>query len=312
MSSGANIGDGGPDGIGDNPTDLGAWELFQLGWLNKEGNQGPFYDVAFAGETSQHTLSKNVPATTGGKQALFTLLPDAERPLNLGAPASGSQMFWSTQGDDLNTTMTKTGVSGTNLTAQVNYDIETDWDYAFLEASTDGGTTWSKVMTNLSDTNVPPHGGHNQSGFNNTGEGITGSTAGAWKSLTATLPAGTNAVRFRYQTDGAVAEKGFRVDDIAIDGTTIGTAETATEGWDVRRVPHARPARRSRSSSTPTSRRTVSTTATTRRSSRRTTSGSSAASRTGWRATRTRTGCWCRTGTTPTATTTSVTTPAPA
>ncbi|MCY7289768.1 MAG: immune inhibitor A, partial [Cryobacterium sp.] len=30
MSSGANIGDGGPDGIGDAPTDLTAWELFQL------------------------------------------------------------------------------------------------------------------------------------------------------------------------------------------------------------------------------------------------------------------------------------------
>ena len=301
-----------PTGIGDDPTDLGAWELFQLGWLNKEGAQGPFYDVAFAGETSQHTLSKNVPATTGGEQALFTFLPDVERPLNLGAPASGSQMFWSTQGDNLNTTMTKTGVSGTNLTAQVNYDIETDWDYAFLEASTDGGTTWSKVMTNLSDTNVPPHGGHNQSGFNNTGEGITGSTAGAWKSLTATLPAGTNAVRFRYQTDGAAAEKGFRVDDIAIDGTTIGTAESDAEGWEFDGFRTTTRLGDREASSTPTSRRTVSTTATTRRSSRRTTSGSSAAVRTGSRATRTRTGCSSRTGTTPTPTTTSVTTPVPA
>jgi immune inhibitor A len=50
-------------------------------------------------------------------------------------------------------------------------------------------------------------------------------------SLTATLPAGTTAVRFRYQTDGAAAESGFRADDIAIDGTVIGTAETDTEGW---------------------------------------------------------------------------------
>ena len=33
MSSGANIGDGGRDGIGDDPTDMGAWEKFQLGWL---------------------------------------------------------------------------------------------------------------------------------------------------------------------------------------------------------------------------------------------------------------------------------------
>ena len=49
MSSGANIGDGGPDGIGDAPTDMGVWELFQLGWLNEQGDQGPFYDVAYAG-----------------------------------------------------------------------------------------------------------------------------------------------------------------------------------------------------------------------------------------------------------------------
>ncbi len=222
MSSGANIGDGGPNGIGDAPTDLGAWELFQLGWLNKQGGKGPFYDVASAGQTSTHTLGTNVPATTSGAQALFTLLPDKEVPLNLGAPYAGSQMFWSTQGDDLNTTMTKTDVSAGSLTAQVNYQIETDWDYAFLEAQVNGA--WTPVATNLSDT------AGDQSGFNSSKTGMTGATSG-WTAMTATLPAGTSAVRFRYQTDGAVAEPGFRVDDIAVNGTTIGTAENDTEGW---------------------------------------------------------------------------------
>ena len=56
MSSGSNIGDGSPDGIGDAPTDMGAWELFQLGWLDAQGDKGPFYEVAYAGETSTHTL----------------------------------------------------------------------------------------------------------------------------------------------------------------------------------------------------------------------------------------------------------------
>ena len=41
MSSGANIGDGGPDGIGDAPTDMGAWERLQLGWLERPGRPGP-------------------------------------------------------------------------------------------------------------------------------------------------------------------------------------------------------------------------------------------------------------------------------
>ncbi|MCF6377063.1 immune inhibitor A [Nocardioides KLBMP 9356] len=225
MSSGANIGDGG-DTIGDAPTDMGAWELFQLGWLNKQGDQGPFYQVVDPGKKATVRLGKNVPATSQAKQAIIATLPDKEVKQELGAPASdgGTKYFWSDQGDDLNNSMTKTGVSGTNLTAKVRYDIEEDWDYAFLEASTDGGTTWTPVATNLSDTSG------DQSGFNTSKTGITGTKAD-WTGLTATLPAGTTAVRFRYQTDGAFTLSGFQVDNIAIDGTVIGTAENDNEGW---------------------------------------------------------------------------------
>jgi immune inhibitor A len=222
MSSGANIGDGGPDGIGDNPTDLGAWEKFQLGWLD--------YDVAFAGEKSSHRLGPAEGQTRNGKQGLFVVLPDKSVPLQLGDPCSGcgSKYFYSGAGNDLDVTMTKSGVSGSSLTAKVRYEIEEDWDYAFLEASPDG-STWTQVVTNLSD--APGHTGHNQSGFNDSGAGLTGSTGGNWLDLTATLPSGTTAVRFRYETDPAVAESGFQVDQIAVDGTPIGTAETDSEGW---------------------------------------------------------------------------------
>ncbi|RYB96170.1 M6 family metalloprotease domain-containing protein [Nocardioides glacieisoli] len=225
MSSGSNIGDGG-DTIGDAPTDMGAWELFQLGWLDAQGDQGPFYEVVRPGEKSTVRLGKNVPATNKAKQAIIATLPDKEVPLELGAPApdGGTKYFWSDQGDNLNNTMTKTGITGTDLTASVRYDIEEDWDYAFLEASTDGGTTWTPVTTNLSDTSG------DQSGFNTSLTGITGTTA-TWSSLTATLPAGTNAVRFRYQTDGAFVLSGFQVDNINVGGTVIGTAENENEGW---------------------------------------------------------------------------------
>jgi immune inhibitor A len=126
-------------------------------------------------------------------------------------------------GDELNTSMSR-AASGSTLTADVWYEIEEDWDYAFLEASTDGGATWTPVANNLSDTSG------DQSGFNTSQTGITG-LSGGWKTLTAALPAGTNAIRFRYQTDAAVAEKGFVADNIAVDGTPIGTAETDSEGW---------------------------------------------------------------------------------
>jgi immune inhibitor A len=214
MSSGANIGSSSPDGIGDAPTDLGVWEKLQLGWLN--------YEVAFAGAKSVHALG---PAGSNTKQAqaLFVVLPDRLVQSTIVNPYVGSYAFWSGSADNLNNTMTKTGVSGASFTAKVWYRIETDWDYAFLEASANGGTTWAPVATNLSDD------AGDQSGFNTSKTGITGSSGG-WLDLTATLPAGTNAIRLRYQTDGAVQEAGFVIDNIMVGGVLLGSAESE-EGW---------------------------------------------------------------------------------
>jgi immune inhibitor A len=106
-----------------------------------------------------------------------------------------------------------------SLTAWVRYDIETDWDYAYL--TVDG----TPVATNLS-VNTNPNG-------QNFGEGITGDSGGAWVALTADLSAfggGTHEIGFRYWTDGAVAPTGFEVDDIQINGTDVGDNETDA-GW---------------------------------------------------------------------------------
>src|SRR4029450_2770187 len=69
-----------------------------------------------------------------------------------------------------------------------------------------------------------------QSAINASGAVIDGTTGGAYVPLTATLPAGTNAIRVRYTTDGGVALPGFRIDNIEINGTPVGTAEVV-EGW---------------------------------------------------------------------------------
>ncbi|MEO8330403.1 MAG: peptidase M6, partial [Candidatus Nanopelagicales bacterium] len=106
------------------------------------------------------------------------------------------------------------------------YEIETGYDYAFVEASTDGGATWKPVATNLSDTSG------DLSGYNGSKTGLTGSTHGEWVSLTSnsSLPAGTDALRFRYQTDGGVAKAGFQVDNINVGSTNVGDAESI-QGW---------------------------------------------------------------------------------
>ncbi len=97
MSSGSNTGDG-ENTIGNNPTHMGAWEKFQLGWLN--------YEVGFAGEKSSHKLG---PASTNTKQAqaLIVVLPDKDVTAEIGTPFEGEHFFYSGSGDDLDHTMVK-------------------------------------------------------------------------------------------------------------------------------------------------------------------------------------------------------------
>jgi immune inhibitor A len=213
MSSGANIGDGGPDGIGDDPVDFGAWEKFQLGWLN--------YEVAFAGRKSEHKLG---PAETNTKQAqgLFVVLPPKQVVQHIADPFAGSHFYYSGQGDDLDNTMTRSftlPAGAVTLAAKVNYQIEQDWDYAYLTVN------GAIVETNLS-TDTDPNG-------QNFGDGITGTTGGNWVDLTADLSAyagQTVTLGFRYWTDGAVVEPGFMVDELSVTGSPVDGAETDT-GW---------------------------------------------------------------------------------
>ncbi len=210
MSSGSYLGDGTTD-IGSRPGDFNAWEKFQLGWLN--------YEVAYAGAKSEHKLG---PAESNTKQAqgLFVVLPDKEVTVQLATPYSGSLFYYSGSGDNVDNSMTRGVIlpAGASLSAWVNFDIELDWDYAYLTVN---GTP---VATNLS-TNIDPNG-------QNFGEGITGSTGGNWVNLTANLSAFTGPVDigFRYWTDGAFVAPGFMVDDISITGQALDDAE-GNAGW---------------------------------------------------------------------------------
>jgi immune inhibitor A len=215
MSAGSCLSDGTED-ICSKPGHIGVWEKFQLGWLN--------YEVAFAGQKSQHKLG---PAEANTKQAqgIFVLLPDKEVTESIANPYSGSYFYYSGSGNDLDSFMYKPFNLPTDasLTAMVNFDIELDWDYAYLVISTDGGATWGSVETNMS-TDDDPNG-------QNFGYGITGDSGG-WLLLTADLSAytGDALLGFRYWTDSFVAQTGFMVDDIAITGYPLDDAESDA-GW---------------------------------------------------------------------------------
>ncbi len=216
MSAGSYGNDGTID-IGSKPTHMGAWEKFQLGWLN--------YEVASAGRKSSHKLG---PAETNTKQAqaVFVLLPDKAVTTTVGTPYAGASFYYSGSGNNLDARMSRalTLPAGATLSARVRYDIETDWDYAYLVVSTNGGTTWTNVATNRS-TAANPNG-------QNFGNGITGSTAGAWVTLTADLSpyAGNVLVGFRYWTDVEVISPGLLIDEIDISGQPVDGGEVPA-GW---------------------------------------------------------------------------------
>lgn len=215
MSSGSWL-DEGKDTIGNKPGHMGAWEKFQLGWLN--------YEVARAGVKSQHKLGP-MEFTTKQAQGLFVILPKKLVTANISAPYAGSAFYYSGTGDEKDFKMYKsfTLPAGATLSAKVKYSIELDWDYAYVVVS-DDGVNWTPVATNLSTT-TDPNG-------QNFGYGITGSTGDSWVDLTADLSAyaGAKYVGFRYWTDAAYNEVGFMADEISVTGYPVDGAE-ADAGW---------------------------------------------------------------------------------
>ncbi len=217
------------DGIGSKPIPMSALEKIQLGWSN--------YQLFFAGQKASVKLG---PANANTKQAqqLVVILPDKDVTFSIGAPFEGSYFYHSGAGNDLDNNMTRsiTLPAGTvTLSMQARYQIETCWDYAYVEVSTDGGATFTPVQTSASTTD-------NENG-QNFGYGITGTSGSpkvcdflgtpVWAPVTADLSAyagQTVQLRFRYWTDGAVAGDGFSVDNIEITGQPTDGAET-DGGW---------------------------------------------------------------------------------
>ncbi|ADU49898.1 immune inhibitor A domain-containing protein [Intrasporangium calvum] len=210
MSSGSWMGDGTED-IGSKSSHMGAWEKFQLGWLN--------YEVARAGARSAHRMGP-MEFNTRQAQGLFVVLPTKAVTEQIAEPYAGEKFYFSGSANNLNNKMYRTFTlpAGASLSAMVNYGIEEGYDYASVIVSTDGGTTWATVPTNLSNSSVKAGG-------------IDGFSDG-WVELTADLSAysGDVLLGFGYNSDGGVNEAGFMVDEINVTGSPIDGAE-ADAGW---------------------------------------------------------------------------------
>src|SRR5450759_1437998 len=89
-------------------------------------------------------------------------------------PHSGLYAFWSNKGDESDMTLTRQfDLSGVSSPVQLSYwtwyDLEKDYDYVFLEASTDG-VSW-KILTTPSGTADNPSGNSYGWGYNGKSSG---------------------------------------------------------------------------------------------------------------------------------------------
>ena len=148
-------------------------------------------------------------------------------------PHSGRAFWWSDKGDGMDSTLTKVidlrSATNSQLGFWTWFDIEADYDYAYVEVSSDGGGHWTPLRTE-SSTSADPNG-------QNLGNGITGGSSGAsatgWRHLTADLTpyAGKQVqLRFQYVTDGNLNLGGWAIDDIEIPGQAVDDTES-DNGW---------------------------------------------------------------------------------
>ena len=223
MSSGSYLGEGGED-VGARPGDFSGWDKLQLGWLT--------YDLAEVGKFSVHKLG---PAenTTKAAQAVVIPLPEAQNfkfDYDAVAVANANGKVWySGSANNYDASMIRSidvPAASPTLTMRMAFNAETNWDYAYVSISTNGGTTWTNLASTGLTTTTNPNG-------RNLGNGITGNTAGVWRNASFNLAAyagQTVLLRIRYVTDPATFLWGLVVDDIAV-GTFTDDAENSPNGW---------------------------------------------------------------------------------
>lgn len=180
-------------------------------------------------------------APSGGDVTLYFTGTTTARLLPADAH-SGKWMWWSNRGDLSNTSISRAfDLSRIQSKATLNfwtwYDIERNFDYAYVEVSTDGGKTWD-ILPGKNTTTENPNGA-------NYGDGLTGKSgtkddkaSAVWvqEQMDLSAYAGKQILlRFEYITDDAYNAPSWALDDIAIPELNFNDdGESGPNGWDAK------------------------------------------------------------------------------
>ena len=132
-------------------------------------------------------------------------------------------MVWYSGASDLRDvaivgTVDLTGMTEATLTFDTYYAIEANWDFGFVQVSTDGGMTWTSLANDYTTSDIVPEG-HPDIAANLPG--FTGSGSGNMAFDLSAYVGGEVMIAFRYMTDWGYTEQGWFVDNIAMNGQIL-------------------------------------------------------------------------------------------
>ena len=132
--------------------------------------------------------------------------------------------WWSNVGDSIDSRLTRlldlSDIPDATMSYEVWYELETDWDYAYIQVSTDDGETW-EILGTAHTSSTDPLG-------NSFGPGYTGES-NEWLIETIDLSEYSGErvlLRFQYITDDAINGSG-----LCLRGFSGSAAANWREAW---------------------------------------------------------------------------------
>jgi hypothetical protein len=115
-------------------------------------------------------------------------------------------------------TLDLTGMTEATLSFDTYWAIEEQWDFGFVQVSTDGGATWASLANDYTRSDIVLEGHPNIAA---NLPGLTGFGSGNLAFDLSAYVGGEVMVAFRYMTDWGYTEQGWYVDNIALNRVII-------------------------------------------------------------------------------------------
>ncbi|MGE5591604.1 MAG: immune inhibitor A domain-containing protein [Bacillota bacterium] len=205
--------------LGTRPPSMSPWGRWILGWveptsvnladLNRDGTYFVLDESNSLGDNNQ-VLKINLPPKL----------------LYVNTPYSGTYEWFGGKDDEMDSRLFRsvdlTGKTSAMLSYAAWYDIEEAWDFGFVQVSTDGGATWTPLVTPRMTSE------HDPDAMDTIVANLPGYTgnSGGWVTESIDLSAYAAQqilLQFRYMTDWGTTMAGFMVDDIRVtaDGQDV-------------------------------------------------------------------------------------------